>query len=414
MRKYEISHPWIKFNVDLIDRIGPSFWVLLGEAASKCEHVAGVPLPPDVQAHFNQVYLAKGVLATTAIEGNTLSEEQVLAHLDGKLELPPSKEYLKTEIANVLSAANEIWRDKTGGFDRLGSELIQKFNLMVLNGLQLEKGVVAGRIRSHDVGVEHVRYRGAPWEDCEHLVGRLVEWLNGPLFDTTERPELGLPVALIKAVLAHLYIVWIHPFGDGNGRTARLVELQILSQAGVPMPSAHLLSNHYNATRPEYYRQLAHASESGGDVLPFLTYAIKGFIEELRLQVEEIKSHQWQFAWRDFVHEAFAERKTAGDARRETLVLALSDPDFVPRSKIAMVTPEVAKAYAGKTAKTLTRDLNILEAKKLLKSKDGDYRANMGIMLAFQPMRKKNEHDKSRGTDRRIGARRRTTEAVEQ
>ena len=45
---------------------------------------------------------------------------------------------------------------------------------------------------------------------------------------------------ILKATLAHLYIAWIHPFGDGNGRTARLVEFMLLSRAGVPSPSAHL------------------------------------------------------------------------------------------------------------------------------------------------------------------------------
>lgn len=55
--------------------------------------------------------------------------------------------------------------------------------------------------------------------------------------------------AIFKAVVAHLYLAWIHPVGDGNGRTARLVEFQILLSSGVPSPAAHLLSNHYNQTR---------------------------------------------------------------------------------------------------------------------------------------------------------------------
>jgi Fic family protein len=64
-------------------------------------------------------------------------------------------------------------------------------------------------------------------------------------------------MALMKAILTHLYIAWIHPFGDGNGRTARLAELQILLAAGMPMPASHLLSNHYNTTRTDLYRQPA-------------------------------------------------------------------------------------------------------------------------------------------------------------
>lgn len=69
-------------------------------------------------------------------------------------------------------------------------------------------------------------------------------------------------MAILKAIAAHLYLAWIHPF-DGNGRTARLMELRLLLAAGVTTPATHLLSNHYNLTRGEYYRQLDAASRTG-------------------------------------------------------------------------------------------------------------------------------------------------------
>ena len=79
----------------------------------------------------------------------------------------------------------------------------------------------------------------------------------------------------MKAVVAHLYIAWIHPFGDGNGRTARLLELQILLGAGFPVPTCQLLSNHYNQTRTEYYRELDLASHRRSPT-EFLVYALEG------------------------------------------------------------------------------------------------------------------------------------------
>jgi Fic family protein len=113
-------------------------------------------------------------------------------------------------------------------------------------------------------------YRGAPAEDCEHLLERLCEWLNGQ--DFTPREGMDAIYAILKAVVAHLYLAWTHPFGDGNGRTARLIEFHILLSAGVPSPAAHLFSNHYNLTRAEYYRQLDRASKSGDDLIPFLSH----------------------------------------------------------------------------------------------------------------------------------------------
>src|SRR6266511_3298337 len=77
-RRYEETHPWITFQLDLTE-LDHMTWLLLGEAISKCDHIAGVPLQPEVAALLNMVYLTKGIHATTQIEGNTLSEEQVAA-----------------------------------------------------------------------------------------------------------------------------------------------------------------------------------------------------------------------------------------------------------------------------------------------------------------------------------------------
>jgi Fic family protein len=193
----------------------------------------------------------------------------------------------------------------------------------------------------------------------------------------------------MKAILAHLYLAWIHPFGDGNGRTSRLIEVHVLTHAGVPMPAAHLMSNHYNSTRSEYYRQLDQAHQSGGDFRPFLSYAVRGFVDGLREQIAMIKKEQLEAAWRDYVHSKFRNLNSRTARRRELLVLALSlSHAGVPRTKISMLTPSVAAAYAGATTKMLTRDLNALDKMGLVKKQADGYRANRNRMLAFRPHRK--------------------------
>lgn len=105
--KYTKTHPWLTFQVDL-QNAPPSFWLVLGECQSKCEHLANVPLRPDIATKLHEVYLAKGLWGTTSIEGNTLTEEEVLRHIQGRLELPPTKEYLKQEIDNILQECNKM------------------------------------------------------------------------------------------------------------------------------------------------------------------------------------------------------------------------------------------------------------------------------------------------------------------
>jgi Fic family protein len=383
-RTYLRTHPWLRFAASFREA-KPLLWILLGEARSKCLHIAGAPLPPASAKLLHRLYLAKGVLGTTAIEGNTLTLDQVEQHLEGKLKLPPSQQYLQDEIANILTACNFITTAKFHKeHPKITPELLRFFNTTVLSGLELGEGVVAGRIRTHSVGV--ARYLGAPAEDCEYLLERLCEWLDSADFSLD--PDLGLAVPILKAILAHLYIAWIHPFGDGNGRTARLVEFNILVDAGVPKPAAHLLSNHYNLTRAVYYRELDKASRSGGDVTPFVLYALQGFVDQLREQINVIQGYQLIIAWRDYVNEGFEGKKTPSDWRRKRLLLLISWRPAPMRRRDMIQDPLIAKEYLGKTMKTLTRDLNTLMAENLVERTPVGFRARTERIFAFLPTRR--------------------------
>jgi hypothetical protein len=255
----------------------------------------------------------------------------------------------------------------------------------VLNRLPLEEGVVPGELRTYSVVVGNVS-RGAPAEDCEHLLERLCEWLNGADFEPRE--GMAAIYAILKAVVAQLYLTWTHPFGDGNGRTARLIEFHILLSAGVPSPAAHLFSNHYNLTLADYYRQLDRASKSGGDLIPFLNYALRGFVDGLREQLEFVWAQQWDVVWRNYVHERFKDRNSATDTRRRHLALDLgAKGDWVPTANIQELTPQLTRAYVNKTAKTLQRDLNALHEMGLIVRERRRVRAKREIILSFLPLR---------------------------
>lgn len=386
-RTYTTSHPWITFRADL-SKAGPDVWMLLGEAHSKVDHLSLALLKPAIAEEMNQVSLARGAQATTAIEGNTLSEAEVAAIVAGRATTPPpSQEYLYREVENIVAAFNRI-KDRlvAGGTSDITPSDIKEFNREVLEGID-EPGVVPGEIRHSSVVVG--RYRGAPAEDCEYLLTRLCDWLNGPDFRTDD-DHWSIPFALIKATVAHLYIAWIHAFDNGNGRTARLIELRILLAAGVPMPAAHLLSNHYNATRAEYYRQLDATSESGGVIVPFVRYAIQGFVDGIRGQIERVWEQQYTDRWEQFIYETFGGSVTTdAERRRLQIVLKLSEqPGPVARRDIPRLSPELAIAYAG-TERMLSRDINALEAMGLIEQAGrGHWRPKREQILAFRPLRR--------------------------
>jgi Fic family protein len=377
--EYLRTHPWLTFEVDL-RRVSFELWMKLGAIESKVDHVTNVMVPPAAATELLGVYLAKGVHATTAIEGNSLTEEQVLNRIQKKSPLPQSLEYQGVEIDNFLAACNDLANkmiEKHNDCD-LDVTGVCKFNEMVLAGLPLEDHVVPGHIRSTSVVVSD--YRGPRYSECEYLLARMCEWINGI---HSENHEVGF--AVIKAVMAHLYIAWIHPFGDGNGRTARLVEVQVLLGAGVPMVAAHLLSNHYNKTRSEYYRQLSRASKSGGDVIPFLEYAIQGLLDGLIEQIKCIRKYQRDVAWKDYVYDRFREKHSMVAQRRRALALELGRKSGARIREISGLTPELAKLYATKTERTVLRDVVALRDMKLVVVRGTAVKANRKVLKAFKP-----------------------------
>ena len=388
MKTYEKTHNFINFKIDL-SRASHELWLQLGEIKSKCEHIAGVPLMPATAQELYKVFLAKGALATTAIEGNTLTEEQVQKHLNGQLELPLSQEYLKKEVDNIIAACDKIENDILINKEtKLSVEKIKKYNKWVLEDLPLEEGVIPGEVRMHSVTVGN--YRGAPAKNCEALMGKLCNWLNNEV--VAPRKEEEIVYGVLKAIICHIYIAWIHPFGDGNGRTARLLEMEILLSAGVPAPSVLLLSNHYNQTRSQYYRELNDTHRSGGNLLPFIQYAMQGLIDGLKEQLDYIRGQQLHVHWIDYVHSRFTNKDSVTQVRRRRLIIDLSSYlTPIPAKEVKYISPRMVEAYSNLTDKTISRDINALIKEGLILRTSSGLIANKEIILAFLPPRMKDK-----------------------
>jgi Fic family protein len=236
-------------------------------------------------------------------------------------------------------------------------------------------------VRKISVGV--LRYRGAPAEDCEYLLEKLCDWLNGPGFQAPNA-AMSFVFAIIKAVVAHLYIAWIHPFGDGNGRTARLIEFIMLISSGIPATAAHLLSYHYNLTRSQYYIELSRASGSRGDIIPFLGYAIQGFLDGLREQVETIQKQQWELVWRDFIYGSVKGKSDLVKERKRKLTFTISaETDPLSIGEIADL-PRLAGVYPNLKSTTLRHDIDDLVRDGLLVRDKGKIRANTEAISGFK------------------------------
>lgn len=383
-RKYISTHGFINYRLNLRE-VSYKLWMLLGAAESKCKHLAGIPLRPEKQKELNQISLKKGIRATTAIEGNTLSEEDVDRIYRGEADqMPLSRRYQAQEVENVLEVYNGIASSiEAGEGCEVSLEELKADNAQILSGSIREEYVRPGELRTYAVTVGN--YKGAPAEDCEYLLKRLFEWLREDWGLMKEHP---LVEGILKAVVSHLYVVWIHPFGDGNGRSARVLEFRMLMKAGVPLTAAHLLTSYYNDTRDMYYERLRASSRERNGELEFIQYALQGFVDALDSQISSILEEQLEVTWENYVHESFGGKLTSALRRRRDLLLGISEfSGAVQMKELRHRLPaEVLRQYQG-SSRMLVRDINYLEGRGLLRETSGGYEAAKEIVKAFLPLR---------------------------
>lgn len=386
-RPYNDTHPWLYFAFH-IQNLGPDTLVQLGGVASRCKVLESVWLPPALSKELNLVYLTKGVHGTTAIEGNALSEEEVRARIEKTAELPKSMKYQQQEVDNILAACNLIVKSHVSEEweTPLSVERIKQFNALVLDKLPMsDSRIIPGKTREYSVGV--FDYRAPLFQHCDELLKRLCDWLNS--FNPLAEDEHPIANAIIKSIICHVYFAWIHPFGDGNGRTARLLEFNLLVASGVPPIAAHLLSDHYNRTRNEYLLQLKKASESCGDLVPFIRYAIQGLQDGINEQFKRIEQWQASATWKDHVFSIFKDETGDSAKRRRQLAIALENRvGPVSKKEMLTLTTELAALYATKTPKTLSRDLKYLVSKDLLFQSRGYYFPATWNVEAAKPIKR--------------------------
>ena len=384
----EYSHIVFRKNWEIDNDIS----YMLGQCDSIVRTISVVPISPAYFSYLMSVSLKKGAIATTAIEGNTLSEEEVERIHQGD-SLPPSKKYMEMEILNIKDALNGIKNDVlVKGVDLLISrELIEEYHRMVGRNLGDQFEAIPGKFRHHDVVVGS--YRAPKHQDVPELVGRLCNWLRSEFLYEQGKQEFSDQI--IQAIVTHVYIAMIHPFGDGNGRTARLLEFYILLRAGLPIVASHILSNHYNDTRSEYYRKLD-ACRTSVSLTEFIRYAVQGFRDGLDEVLETIINQQYDISWKNYIYEILDSKKAQGKSRnivkrRRELALTVPVDKQSSIQEIMSRNFRLAQTYAQLTQETLTRDIAELIRLELVLRKGRDYQGNIDIMKRMMPPRKVKE-----------------------
>ncbi len=207
----------------------------------------------------------RNVHASTAIEGNPLTLEQVRAVAEGR-ELAAADTRSKREVVNYLAGLRHVEqhaRKKT-----LRHEDVLSLH-RILAGEVMDQGE-AGRYRT--IAVRVGRYVPPPPGDVSGLMFELLEWWN--------HRATGLSPVLSSAIV-HYRFEAIHPFADGNGRTGRALALWELYRRGFDTHHIFSVDEYYWEDRPRYYSALEAVRQAGEDLTGWLEYSAEGLQQTL-------------------------------------------------------------------------------------------------------------------------------------
>ncbi len=352
----------------------------LAEIEAYKETVQRLPVPPQYVEQINHLVVSRTIHGTVALEGSPLTEEDARQIVDkGEKLALPGRELEKKE-ALAAQRAHEYVRHELAKESKITEAIIRHIHKLLTEGIPYPDNV-PGEYRRHPAHVASY----VPPQDAElvqHLMEQYVEWLNST--EVIERDP-----APIRAILAHYFFVLIHPFGDGNGRTARAIESLILYQGGYNIKGFYSLSNYYYRNRDEYFGLLQRTrTELEGDQTQLLRFALRGFVEELRYVQNIVVDAIKKLTFENYVNELTTHRDL-NNRQRAILRHLLDVPDGISLDAYrSMAHPLTSVLYQKLNPRTLARDLREMQGRRLVRIvQDADgksvVKANLDVMDEF-------------------------------
>jgi Fic family protein len=281
---------------------------------------------------------------STHIEGTALSFRQAKDILEGKKVKGVNRDDEK-ELLNYKKALDFISK-YLGKEDPIAEGIIRelhKITVKSVRGGQADPGNYR-KIQNYVVNsrTREVIYTPPGPLDVPHLMREFLEWIN-----TADEVS-----PILVAGIAQFQFVHIHPFIDGNGRTARLLSTLILYKTGYDFKRLFTISEYYDKDRPVYYQAIQSVRNNNMDMTAWLSY----FVEGLRSQMEEINEKGKKIIGSEKVIKALSQYNL--NLRQEKIIRYL----FVNEQ----INNEQCQRLCGSIRRTATRDLTSLVEKGLL------------------------------------------------
>lgn len=346
MAIYEPPRRWVDY--DLRSVLQP-----LTEAKAALLALTQIPYQKSWADELQQIQLKREVAGTSRIEGAEFTEPE----LDAALSQTPEQLTTRSQRQAAAAVAAYRWIATLPNDRPLDDALVREVHRRLVTGCD-DDHCPPGQLRARDQNVtfgtpRHRGVEGGP--ACEQALRALVE---------AARTEFREHDPLVQALALHYHVAAMHPFLDGNGRTARALEALMLQRVGLRDTLFIAMSNFYYEEKPSYLQALNDTRAGGHDLTPFLKFGLRGIEVQCQRLFAEISRHVKRALYRNTMADLFGRlrspRKRVMSGRHVQILGLLLDEG---RMTLSALIGRSRFLYTLKNPdKALFRDLNYLLA----------------------------------------------------
>lgn len=287
MIKYVFPADWIAY--DPVQIAGP-----LAEAKAAVMALQMMPYQRHWLDALGPIQYKREIAGTSRIEGADFTDEE----LDIALRESPEELRTRSQRQARSAALTYKWISDLSRDRRVDGKLIREIHRRMISGAD-DDHAPPGVLRSADQNVNFgsPRHRGVEGgEQCERAFEQF-----------TEAVKLEYPAhdPLVQALAMHYHLAAMHPFLDGNGRTARALEALVLQRSGVHDVIFIPMSNFYYDEKINYLEKLAAARANNHDLTPFLVFALRGIAVQTQRVLMEVRHEVAKALFKDQMYALF-------------------------------------------------------------------------------------------------------------
>jgi Fic family protein len=372
MIRYRVPQNWIQYDArKLIQE--------LTDAKAAVLSLRSIPYRRSWAEALQYIQLKREVAGTSRIEGADFTEYE----LEAALKETPRQLHTRSQRQAHAALITYKWIENLPNDLPINSNLILEIHRLIVTGAD-DDHCPPGRLRERDQNVHfgYPRHRGAAGgEESAQAFENLTQAVQREFQDHDP---------LIQALALHYHLAAIHPFLDGNGRTARALEALILQRAGLRDTLFIAMSNYYYDEKSSYLAVLGETRANNHDLTPFLKFGLRGIALQCRQLFSEIRRQISKELFRnvmfDLFHRLETKRKRVIAERQIAILKLLLSNDSMLLDDIFKRT-QINYHALKKPTEGLLRDLGHLidlGAIDFHKIGDGRYEINLRLEWATE------------------------------